>query len=636
MNYDQYTQGINAFDDRLDASGATHGSPHSLLDAIRLYKQNPSDYHTNLCLTYLSARGADEFVSPEELAETTRNRFLVKLFIEKGALDFNSPAVISELQACVDEWIGVDPPYSSRRQSSAHHPNRHAEPSHNPDASTVVSPNSPDSQQEPVEGMYIDGSMAEYLKAVFTTRYIRITATQQKRMYKSGFEFGKLMYDYPHVVSDIPSTPRSRAWWVKWTRRVQPLLMVLTFGLMAYDHFALGYILYQWNAVGSGANFQFYLSIIVYIATLILMSVAIFIALKMKPLTIYAEDGAIVPAEFPTHYLKLIPLGLELQICSTYFRELLRCGHGAFEFHVNARQSNLFLMHDLWALISLSHIIHTAAVTLVQLLIHSYYFSMEDDDTETYDGVQRGFNLLLTAAWPSLSFAILVHCIVTSVFYCVTNLGFVRLSSEIEKKSMSIFSRLVGVILLYLFLCNIFFLLVAIINFGTCNTNMIIWVSVAGVIVIFTIVVYSWAVYNSGNIITAAKWCVPPMICQGAFTIYINSSGSQKEGDECQMFFLIGGVNIVVGYVGWGALLVIVAVWGTIKVYDMYRREQEQEADRSTPRQEQIAFKPINSTTTVSEPAHIGLASSQTVSNIPYVMSAAASTAQTGPSLSQR
>jgi hypothetical protein len=269
--------------------------------------------------------------------------------------------------------------------------------------------------------------------------------------------------------------------------------------------------------------------------------------------------------EFPSVYIKCLPI---YDVVLAYNTIKLACS-----------PSDCFILqHDLLAAFDTSRWSQVLCVCLPQLLLQSYFFLWnEEEDNPRTSFV--GYRMFVGASSTLIFISFPLYLRMVTSGNSITSTGFACFgdsSTKMMEKGQG-FPRMLTYTLLYVFEINVFFLIVGVLFVNECSTNMIVWIIVASVVVLSTGVMFVYTLWSSKSMVRAAKWAIPPIVCQVAFTIFVASApNSTSDEKECRVFFLLSGANVAVGYASWGTLCAILGLWGIRKLRDMYVEDQQQ------------------------------------------------------------
>lgn len=510
--------------------------PTTLLEAIMLYREDPSDYTGSLIQSALAGRGVDERISCNELEAAGGDKALVTYIVKSGLLDVGDPGVVKEIQECIDE--------------------------------TVTGMESDPRRVDPVE--------VEFLYTLLETPHVVITMPQRRLLRGSGFEFVRLLHDFPACQEGINRcNMRSKCWWMSTSRHLQTFLIFIMMAAMATHSTAVVMLIYYWYDAELTKEFSTFL--LCFLGCHVVNNIAVIFLVRMKaPSTVYGADSG----DFPTVYLKIVP-GVPLL---EFF-----CLTSSFRHQVSGMR-NIVLFHDVFAMATVSSLAHSMTQGIIMVMLGIYFLNWQTDTvwarTKASPLASMGWQMLAYSSGGTIILSTVVYIWLIFAHDSVSTLGFALFgnsmtASDTTKTAGSIFARLAAIILLYLFLINGVLLTITLTNIGFCSTNMIVWTSLSGAAVVITLVIIVWTMYSYQNFLKAVRWAVIPLVLQLAFIIFNNSTGN-NENDDCRLFFVIGGVSAIVGYVGWGSLLVVCVLWAVHKIYSTVRGRTKVRAMNAT------------------------------------------------------
>ena len=495
----------------------------TLMEAIVLYREDPSDYTGSLIQSSLAARGLDERVSADELEAAGGDEALVTYIVKSGLLDVADFDVIKEIQACADE--------------------------------TIVPMSAVDGRVDPVE--------VEFLRTLFEIPHIHISSEQRRLLRRSGFEFVKLLHDFPATQQGANTfcDVRSKCWWMRVTRHFQTLVLFINVVGMSAHSVGVAVLVTYWFQ--ESLTKEYTVILLVFAACHVMSCFIVFLFQQMKaPPTVYGADSG----DFPSIYPKVIPVIplLEFHCFTSSFRHQIR------------GMKNIVLYHDVFAMGVLSFIVHSVTHSLVILMFVSYFLFWQTPEVKAATDASMlaslGWSIVLINSASTMFVAPMSYIWIIFAHDSVNSLGFAlfgnSLSSGGTTDNGSIFARLIAIVLVYLFLINGVLLGITLANIGICAAEMIVWTSLSGAAVIISVVIIILIYYIYRNFLMAVRLTVIPLAIQLIFIFYIGvSDNSSDPNDDCRLFFIVGGVNAIVGYVGWGTLISLCVMWGLQKVY---------------------------------------------------------------------
>jgi hypothetical protein len=514
--------------DAIDYNSADQDDDDLIIDltgALHCYRRTPNEYYGNIVAAALANRGLDHPVTGAELREAGGVPFLVKAILACGFLDLLDPLTELEVQRNIDACIFPDFERFSGRINPVHY---------------------------------------EFLRCLFTVPSAYVNGTQRALLHRSGFEFVKLLHDLPHVERFIPA-PRVLSWdyCMEKTRLLDLPIMLVSLSVTLLAVASLAYIMYFWWSTKT-ENF-FVWTVATYIGGIVTDIIATALILNTKSDSSIYED---LTVEFPSVYTKILPL-YDIVLAFNAVKLTL------------SSADCFILRHDMFSAFDTSRWSHVLCVCLPQLLLQSYFFFWSPSlEYTSFDG----YRIFVGASSSLIFLSFPLYLRMVTSGNSVTSTGFACFgdsSTKMMERGQG-FPRMLTYTLLYVFEINVFFLVVAVLNVGLCSTNMIVWIIVASVIVLSTGVMFIYTLLSSKSMVRAAKWAIPPIVCQIAFTIFVASVPSQVASsspggkDDCKVFFLLSGANVAAGYASWGALCFILGIWGIKKLYTMYTEDRQQ------------------------------------------------------------
>ena len=501
-----------------------------LTGAVHCYRRTPNEYYGNIVAAALASRGVENPVTGTELREAGGVPFLVKAILACGCLDLRDPLTELEVQRNIDACIFPEHERFNGRVNPVHY---------------------------------------EFLRCLFAVPTAYVNGTQRALLQRSGFEFVKLLHDFPHVERFIPP-PRVLSWenLMEITHRLDLPIMLVSLSLTLLGVASMAYVLWYWFSAEDNQGFAVW-TIVTFLGGTIVDLIATAIVLHTKSDSSIYEDLTI---EFPTVYAKLFP------VVPMY--DILLAMNG---IRLSCSTSDCFILrHDVFAAFDVSRWINVLSVSLPQLLLQSYLFFWNGDSSKS---IFNGYRMLVGACVSLIFLSFPLYLRMVTSGNSVTSTGFACFgdsSLKMMERGQG-FPRMLTYTLLYVFEINVFFLIVAVLNVKQCSTNMIVWISIASVIVLSTGVMFIYTLLSSKSMVRAAKWAIPPIACQIAFTIFVASAPSQVDSGtgECKVFFLLSGANVAAGYASWGTLCFILGLWGLKKLWMMYNDDRRQAQSNS-------------------------------------------------------
>lgn len=138
-----------------------------LRETILQYRRTPADFYINIILASLKAGSVR--ISGEVFRTAAGCPILIKTFLDTDCVDTNDPEVQQVIQQELNMVLSGDP----------------------------------------YKGDVVDASQVDYLRCLCNVKSARVTQEQMVLLRYSGFDFIKMIVDFPYIVSNIP---RPRLW----------------------------------------------------------------------------------------------------------------------------------------------------------------------------------------------------------------------------------------------------------------------------------------------------------------------------------------------------------------------------------------------------------------------------------------
>ncbi|KEG07540.1 hypothetical protein DQ04_09501010 [Trypanosoma grayi] len=476
-----------------------------LSSTLRAYRKNPNECFGHLVAAALSSRSAGNPVTVEELNEARLNPYLVRMIVDSQRLDLDNEAVQVEVQRCVDSII-------------------------------------------PAESPCVPLSVYEYLPSLFKLHFIRLDSEQCTVVKESGFEFVKLLCEYPHVL------PPGRLNSIR-LNYVQPMWYLDIFFMVASILVELlcivviALVLAHWMKYGEETIYQsygYYTAIMYgagYAAHLIGM---IFLMRAKERDTVYGK----MFCSFPSPHLHVVPVVPLYNFIS--FITFMRY------YFANRREKYVAVLHDIMAAQVLSSLCFALCVAMPQFIYQTYLIA-----DKTYVPPEIGgdysYKLLVGATIVTCVLAMLRLLRMLATYDSINSYGFACFGFRRERKieRYSAFARMVYASCLFVFELNAFLLVVGVVNISECGVRILETIGLAGASLLLLLVVFALLLLSQESVFRI-MWSMLPLatlqiallICQQVCT----------QGD-CDFFLLLQRNTLWFRYVIWAMFLFFLALW---------------------------------------------------------------------------
>lgn len=505
-----------------------------LIGAMNAYKRFPNEFYNSVVQAALAQRGPENPVTGEELAQAAGNEYLVSAILQSGSVSVTDASVAQFIQNEIDDVI---------------------------------------SHRECEHDYRVTAKAAPYLKHLFEVPSSRITSQQLDALEHSGFEFVKLLHDYPHVLNNIPKGP----WWQlrPYQSRIEIDLITSLVGLVLImiDISCLIAIAFHWLSSDSRQNFGYW-TILMYCGGYVVALIVILVFESTKvDSNLYDERIW----EYPSSNVKLVPVApiLELMLL-----------HQAFKYYFASRREGrafFVVLHDLHASLSQLFILHSQCHSFPQILLQSYLFIW--GSFVAVDDSYSIFRILLVSASMSVCLSLLLYTRRAAYHNSVNRAGFAVFGSDPQATFPrgNFFPKLLTFLLFFMLEYNAFFFVIALLNIKECRTAVLIWVGIMGCILLAVVVVLILSLLSGKSSRFTARLSLFPLLGQIGFAIYasafqesVPSSGagaSTKTIDTSCAFYSISlGANVQVGIATFAVMLCVWGFWIASAVWRRYRR----------------------------------------------------------------
>ncbi|ESL06946.1 hypothetical protein TRSC58_05372 [Trypanosoma rangeli SC58] len=441
-----------------------------LVSTLRAYRKNPSDCFGHLVLAALSSRSEEHPVTCEELKEARLNPYLVCMIIKSGALDVADECVHAEIQRCVD---------------------------------TVI----------PSEADRVSVSVYEYLPSLLKLDFVRLSSKQYALMKDGGFEFLKLLCEYPHVLP--PGRLNSvRLNYVQSTWCVDVFTMIINMGLELLCMISIVLVIKYWIGTKRGASegtFGYYTALVYgigYAAHLIGM---IFV---MRGKARHVVYGKMLYA-FPSPHLLVVPVVPLYNMVSIFTYVRYRKGQ--------QNRNYVAILHDIVAAQVLSSLCFSLCVAMPQIIYQS--FVLVDIDTSIrYDSQHYSLWLLTVSAISTTWVCILRMFRALATYDSINCFGFACFGFQsnriIERHSAIV--RMVHIFCLFLFELNVSFLVMGAVSVVRCKKEAIVTMALAGTSLLVLLVLLILLLLSRESVFRLMWALLPLTLLQIAIFIYQN------------------------------------------------------------------------------------------------------------------
>ncbi|EKF31915.1 hypothetical protein MOQ_004245 [Trypanosoma cruzi marinkellei] len=474
-----------------------------LVSTLQAYCKNPSDCFGHLVAAALSSRSKENPVTGDELREARLNPYLVRMIIDSRCLDLEDKTVHAEIQRCVDAVI-------------------------------------------PSESGRVSLSVYEYLPSLLKLNFVRLSPERYAVMKDSGFEFLKLLCEYPHVLP--PGRLNSiRLNYVHSTCYFDFFTMILSMVLEIFCITGIILALIRWVAL-SGDNFDsvfgYYTALVYgigYAAHLIGM---IFL---MRGKARNAVYGKMICA-FPSPHLLVVPVVPLYNLVSIFtyvrYRKANRCG------------KYVVILHDIVAAQVLSSLCFVLCVAMPQFLYQSIVVF---DNRKLYPISKEHFFKLLTAS-TILTFLVSILRMLRALatYDSINCFGFACFGYQRERiiEKHSAIVRMIHVLCFFLFELNVSFLVLGALSVSDCKTKSITTIAMAGASILILLVLF-FLLLLSHESVFRLMWALLPLTpLQIALFVYQYCT---LDGN-CRFIIVRNGNVALFCFVMW-VLFLFLALW---------------------------------------------------------------------------
>ncbi|KAF8283554.1 hypothetical protein TcBrA4_0059310 [Trypanosoma cruzi] len=428
-----------------------------LVSTLQAYCKNPSDCFGHLVAAALSSRSKENPVTGDELKKARLNPYLVRMIIDSRCLDLEDKTVHAEIQRCVD---------------------------------TVISS----------EAGRVSLSFYEYLPSLLKLNFVRLSPERYAAMKDSGFEFLKLLCEYPHVLP--PGRLNSiRLNYVHSTCYFDFFTMILSTVLEIFCITGIILALIEWVTLNDKrfqGVFGYYTALVYgigYAAHLIGM---IFL---MRGKARNAVYGKMICA-FPSPHLLVVPVVPLYNLASIFtyvrYRKANRCG------------KYVVILHDIVAAQVLSSLCFALCVAMPQFIYQSIV--VVDNKKLLPTPKQHFFKLLTASAILTFLVSILRMLRALAMYDSINCFGFACFGYQrgriIEKYSAIV--RMIHVLCLFLFELNLSFLVLGSISLADCKTTSITTMAMAGASIVILLVLF-FLLLLSRESVFRLMWALLPL-----------------------------------------------------------------------------------------------------------------------------
>lgn len=511
-----------------------------LVSTIRNYNRFPMEANFMLVRSALLDRNKDLPVTPEELIAASADMALLQLVVETAFIDTNNPEIRTIVQRGIDVAL------------------------------------LPDRQTHLVPVLHL-----VFLANMLRLRCATVSEEQLHLMCRSGFEFVILIEENQHVLRNRILPMSSVLFWVEASRSLQPLFVVLGLIIVYGDVATTGMVLIEHYL--QGRNYSFNATLLTWLGSVLLGFIAVKVGMTtMVPASRYGERIS----DIPSATLRLPPFMPLMETVTAVNALRHRC----------ASTATSFLTHDLFALFMFLRLVHALFLSLPQVLLQSYLAGTLDDPMDSRSRTMYEWQRVSALLSMFTAMPLFIHFIVTHT--SVNSIGFAVPADKIDKSPPSRFALTIAMVLIFMLVFNIFNLVISSINLKQCNTSMVALLVFAAAITLVTTILFLATLRNTRNVVRACRWLALPILIQVGYTVVINVYKFNSSSDsECRLFFTVGNVNMVFGYVGWGILLGLAGAWSINKIYRSLKNDSQSHSHEPV---EALPQNPLQSVSTAA------------------------------------
>ncbi|CCW70693.1 unnamed protein product [Phytomonas sp. Hart1] len=475
--------------DNIDATRAINlHNPNLLLDlreTVLQYLRTPDEFYINIILASLKS---GMFIIKGDVFELAEgNPFLIKTFLDSSHVDLEDERVKVVVQREFDRVMDVEPSE---------------------------------------DGLKLEQS--NYLFCLCNVKSTRITEKQLSLIRKSGFEFVKLIGDFPHLRKDIKPV---RSWFLpifKMTVATSVFTGWLSMLVTALFAICVLWTVFTWIMLHE--KNKAYVTIIFYVWGYILTLAS----------TMHLEEGKIKVYEkqlwsYPSNLSKIIP------IIPVYECKLL---YVAFCYRLTPNNHQYFVIrYDLLNGMAMQQIINGLLHAIPQLIVQVYLnSSMNNPEKGVRFVISSSFYFLLTTGICSflLSMFSYIHQAVLS--HSCDSFGFAMMSKDLKRRMLKsampthIMTRILIFQTLAFMNGALATLLICIFNLHGCSYNVKTSVSIY-----FAIVWIEFCVLTATYIyvrfhVLYGLFCFPLILLQVFLIVILSISGPTDEYRDCPLY----------------------------------------------------------------------------------------------------
>ncbi|ESL06959.1 hypothetical protein TRSC58_05359 [Trypanosoma rangeli SC58] len=362
--------------------------------------------------------------------------------------------------------------------------------------------------------MYSD--KIEYLTLLCRVRSATLTKEQARQCRQSGFEYAKMLYDNPHLLRNIP--PPS---WI--VARILDLCSTLT---MIITWLGLAATLLNLVSVGWLMSIWFcsirpsfgYWTALCYVAGYVGSIVVVMIS----------EGGRIRDYsdrlwDYPDNSLKVVPCVPIFEIALLYVTlryELLR-----------DKAKYFVIRHDLYNGLSNVLIINTYLFATPQLLLQFYLITLYDPEVKQL----AAYKLLASVNYTLYVMSMFLFMWNVFFQYSCNTFGFAVMAvKQARLMPIDITTRILIVTTLFYLECNVVACLMSLGFIYFCSLGAIIFIAVMVALTVLVIIGLVLVIWLEA---TRYLWvvCLPPILMQVAFSIYIVFGDARNDRSVCKL-----------------------------------------------------------------------------------------------------